>query len=451
MKLINISEIVISPNRQRREFEPASLNEMAESIQNNGLLHPIVIRTYYDPQQRGKTQLVLVAGERRLRAIRDIWALEGSFRYNEILCAGPLVPCNDLGELSPLAAEEAELEENIRRDDLTWQERAEATSRLKRLRDAQALALGNPAPPVAELAVEVRGSSKGTYQEATRRELLVARHLSDPEVAAAKTLDEGFKVLKRKEETRRNTALAESVGATFSSKSHTALCEDALVWLLAEEHSEKFDVILTDPPYGIGADEFGDSGGAGGSGGGHGYTDSLDNFYELLKVCATHFIRVAKPQAHLYWFCDIDHFYDCKDMFVAAGWQVFRTPLIYHKPNAARAPWPQNGPQRQYDLILYAVKGKKFVNHLKGDVLIYPPDKQLGHAAQKPVNLFIDLLARSIHPGDRVLDPFCGSGPIFPAAHELKVLATGIEQDPASYGIALARLKALDQQLALEV
>lgn len=448
MRLISFSEIAIASNRQRREFPADSINELRESLESNGLFHPIVIRTHYDPNQQGNTIYTLVAGERRLRAISDIWSLGGSFSHDGRVCGGPEVPCVDLGELDALSAEEAELEENIRREDLTWQERAEATNRLHRLRANQATARGEVPPTIAQTAVEIRGSSFGDAQENTRKEILIAQHLDDPEVRAAKTLKEGFKALKRKETAERNLALAESMGATFSSKSHTALCEDALSWLV-EAPAESFDVILTDPPYGMGADEFGDSGGR--TAGEHGYTDNALDTQKLLANCAEYLFRVAKPQAHLYMFCDIDMFFFLRDLFEATGWWVHRTPIIWNKPSAARIPWPEHGPQRKWEMLLYAVKGKRTVTRIAPDLVTYPPDANLGHQAQKPVNLFIDLLSRSIHPGDRVLDPFMGTGTIFPAAHEVKCIATGIERDPASYGIALARLNLLDKQLNLEI
>ena len=42
-----------------------------------------------------------------------------------------------------------------------------------------------------------------------------------------------------------------------------------------------------------------------------------------------------------------------------------------------------------------------------------------------------------------VLDAFCGSGPIFPAAQALNLYATGCEKDPASYAISAKRIKDL--------
>jgi DNA modification methylase len=140
-----------------------------------------------------------------------------------------------------------------------------------------------------------------------------------------------------------------------------------------------------------------------------------------------------------------------RQAFNIAGWMVFRTPLIWYKKAGMRAPWPEWGPQRKYETILYAVKGKRPVLKMLGDVLDYPPDANLGHAAQKPVALFSDLLSRTCLPGQSVLDPFAGSGPIFSAAHGLKVRATGIEQDQASYGIMCQRIAALRDQQELDL
>jgi len=46
-------------------------------------------------------------------------------------------------------------------------------------------------------------------------------------------------------------------------------------------------------------------------------------------------------------------------------------------------------------------------------------DKNTGHGAQKPVELYVNLLQRSVRPGMRVLDSFAGSGPMLEAAAQL--------------------------------
>ena len=145
----------------------------------------------------------------------------------------------------------------------------------------------------------------------------------------------------------------------------------------------------------------------------------------------------------MYLFCDFGKFPFLKDRLECTGWKVFRTPLIWYKPGAYRTPWVLRGPRRTYECILFAIKGERNVNLLGDDVLEFPSDENQGHNAQKPVALFQELLARSARPGDRVLDLFCGTGPIFPAAHALKCAATGIELDLAFAGIAAQRIKEL--------
>lgn len=433
----NLADIVVKPNRQRKEFDPAAMQELAESLQDPeiGLLHAPVIRA-----EGGKP--VLVAGERRCRAVADIYELGGTIYYEGKPVEAGKIPCNYLGELSPVKAMEAELEENIRRVDLTWQERASATAALAALRKAQAVESGLPASSVtvATIAEEVRGSSEGSAHEATRKEIILAKHLDDPEVKAAKTPKEAFKILQRKEQVQRNVELAAQVGETFKSSDHTCLNMDSMVWL-NDCPDGAFDVILTDPPYGMGADEFGDSGGA--CGGGHFYKDTSEHFYELMGKFIPESYRIAKEEAHLYVFCDLDKFHFLREGFANAGWTVFRTPLIWYKPAAFRAPWPESGPQRKYEILLYAKKGDRKVQRLFPDVITCAPDANIGHNAQKPVDLFIDLLKRSVRPGDTVLDLFCGSGPIFPAAHALQCTATGVELDPAAYALAIGRIKEL--------
>jgi DNA modification methylase len=210
---------------------------------------------------------------------------------------------------------------------------------------------------------------------------------------------------------------------------------------LNESNYAKFDVICSDPPYGINAQDFNDSGGK--IPGQHLYDDSPTAWRRLMEPAAVLMARVTKPDAHAYLFCDVDMFVQLKIYMSMAGWDCFRTPLIWVNPGSFRAPWPEHGPQRKYQIILYARKGAKKVTRLYGDVLTYSQDENVGWAAQKPVALLQDLLRRSCNPGDSVLDPFSGSGSVFPAAHALRVRAYGIEQDPGAYAIAAKRIKEL--------
>ena len=59
---IRFDSIQIPLDRQRQEFDPMELLTLADSIESKGLMHPVVLR-------EGD---VLVAGERRLRAIQTL-------------------------------------------------------------------------------------------------------------------------------------------------------------------------------------------------------------------------------------------------------------------------------------------------------------------------------------------------------------------------------------------
>lgn len=398
------------------------------------MLHAPVVR-------REGSRLLLVAGERRLRAIGDAYELGLLFKYGGQLVPNGMVPVNDIGELSLLDRMEAEYEENMRRVDLSWAERAKATTLLTELRSAQAEAQGLPPPTVASIAVEVRGSSEGINHTTTRNEILITKHLANPKVAAAKTLKEAVQIVKREETAARNVSMAEKFKPTLLASSHRLLNLDSLAWMESADAAQ-FDVILTDPPYGMGADEFGDSGQSG-TIGSHFYDDSYQSWKVLIHRFVKQSWRLTKEDAHAYVFCDLDNFHELRDIMESVGWKCFRTPLIWHKPANFRAPWPDKGPQRKYETCLYAIRGNKRTTKLAPDVVSFNADENLGHPAQKPVALYTDFLLRSVQPGDAVLDAFCGTGPILEAAHTLHCIATAIELDKAAFGIAAQRLVSI--------
>lgn len=482
MNITRLSSIIIKENRQRQEFDPEALQDLKLSIEydaakpNNQLFHPPVLR-------REGEALVLVAGERRLKVIGEIFELGGKFICNGKTFAAEdgLIPYTDVGELSELEAEEAELDENLKRRDLTWQEHAAAVARLHALRQQQnALAVeasvkeaeikgilpsdNRPAlHTIADTAEELTGRRDGSYQDTIRKEIIVARHLDNPAVAKAKSADEAFKILKREEARQKNVELAIAVGASFTHEQHTILHANCMEWMADPANEGTIDVICTDPPYGMGADEFGDAGGKM-TGIEHHYDDSFEAWEALMHGQFVEFnrhipgwcelsYRVAKPQAHAYVFCDIDNFPLLKTWMREAGWYVFRTPLTVHKLNSGRVPLPDQGPRRQTEWILYAIKGKKPVTHIYPDIITVNGDDNLGHGAQKPVALYQNLLQRSVRPGDVILDSFAGTGPILPAGHGYKCKVIAIEQSASSYATCVKRLeeiKRLENQLEIE-
>jgi ParB family chromosome partitioning protein len=100
-----------NPYQTRTSFNPAALNELAESIKASGLAQPIVVR----PGTGGR--YVLVLGERRCRASK----LAGKTTVSAIV-----------RRLGDEQAAEMTVVENLQRQDLNCLEQAQAFSRLSR-------------------------------------------------------------------------------------------------------------------------------------------------------------------------------------------------------------------------------------------------------------------------------------------------------------------------------
>jgi len=425
MKLIPIAAIQIPENRLRRQFDEEKIQDLARSIASSkGLMHPLVLRS---------DGVTLVAGERRLRAITLLSESKIPFR-----CLGQEVlpgfaPCNSLFELSHVELLEAELEENVLRADLSVAEIASAYSRLHTLRSIQAEARGE-SQSVKATATEILGrEATGSARQKVEDLLIIAQHLENPDVAKAKSVNDALKFIRKDLQATHNANLATSTNLNPSD--HSLLRGDVREHLprLADE---TFACIITDPPYGVGADEFGDQ-----AANRHTYSDRPEEARALYTLLAEHGFRVAKPRAHLYAFCDLRSFADLDLIFTLAGWTVWKWPLIWAK-GGGMLPDPKHGPRRTYECILYAIKGKKEVSVVAPDVIAIPSITDPKRGAEKPSELYVDLLRRSTLPGDSILDPFCGTGPVFTAATKLRLKATGIELDPVAQGIANERLNA---------
>lgn len=102
--MVHVELIDRNPFQPRRDFDPAAITELTDSIRQHGVLQPLLVRQTVDGYQ-------LIAGERRLIAARKA-GLE-------------LVPCQVLNLTDQQVCEVA-LEENLKRQDLNVMEKAQA-------------------------------------------------------------------------------------------------------------------------------------------------------------------------------------------------------------------------------------------------------------------------------------------------------------------------------------
>lgn len=129
IKEIDIDEITPNPYQPRKNFNEDSINELAISIKNHGLLQPIVVIDADELCEKAKengevlektTKYFLIAGERRLRAFKTL--KETKIRA--------IIANIDSGKTRELA-----LLENIQREDLNPIELALAYKELMRVRN----------------------------------------------------------------------------------------------------------------------------------------------------------------------------------------------------------------------------------------------------------------------------------------------------------------------------
>ncbi len=104
--VVDLRLIYPSPTNPRKTFDPAQQAELVDSVKKRGVLQPVLVR----PNPKGDVPYELVAGERRYRA-----AKEAGF---EVI---PAV----IRQLEDAEVIEIQLEENLRRTDLTPLEEAE--------------------------------------------------------------------------------------------------------------------------------------------------------------------------------------------------------------------------------------------------------------------------------------------------------------------------------------
>lgn len=108
IKVVDIRAVEPNPYQPRSDFNDAQIRELAESIKENGLLQPVILR----PREEGYQ---IVAGERRIKALQLIGATQVSAIIKEI-------EDQDMAQLA--------LVENLQRQDLNFFEEAVGYQRM---------------------------------------------------------------------------------------------------------------------------------------------------------------------------------------------------------------------------------------------------------------------------------------------------------------------------------
>lgn len=459
--MLAVDSIIVPPDRQRENAKADS--QLVQSIDRRGLLNPIIVHA----------DMVLVAGERRLDAFRQLKA--------------DLIPARIFEELSPTDRFEAELQENLARKQLSWQEEVKAIGRYHELRiaaypgwtqmgTADALGMSNAniskilaiyeakddadvmaCPTITgafnlitarAMRAKVAAQSRGLISAdvVTSLPLNISPTASKEERTAAlmanlkavnfasETVDDIDKSIKAIKEGRQAEALLVAQ-RKLELASDIIINADFLEW--AESYDgPKFDVLHIDFPYGknysgartrrTGKTHIAPI-----------YSDDPDIYRGLVEGLLNLQDKIAFSAAHcLFWF-DMSYYNWTIDQFEAAGWQLVQPyPFIWSKGYQGIAADTSRRPRHTYETALMFSRGDRKIVKIDKDVLDCPLDEKL-HLNQKPVAMLKHFLRMFVDEHTAVLDPTCGSGSALAAAKQLgasRVL--GIELDSANADVA---------------
>jgi len=417
---IKIKEIKLDKDYKRVRKDFGNIEELAESIREHGLLHPIVV----DKTDDG---YILIAGERRLRAC----VLLG---YDEI----EATTFNDVG------LEERkimELEENVKRKDISWPEQVEALRQIHEIRQKQhgtfeggSVSTGWSMKDTAE---EIGSSVAKVCKDLQLADIIrkrpdIAKQIERlPKSAALKTANRIIEAEKMKK-------LVEEKKINIDADFLLGDCVD----LIKRIDDESIDCLITDPPFGIANAA---SMGKGGATSVMYYNATQTNVSDKETVLKTlralfqQLRRKLKRGAHIYVFTGMGEMYwKTLEILRANGFIVDDLPLIWNKkrPTTIAKDYHYTS---SYEAILFGHNQQMMRPLVKPVMNLFSfanPHNRI-HPFQKPYELLEVFINNSTNVGETIIDPFAGSGSTLAAAIRLKRKAIGFEIDEANYGKAL--------------
>lgn len=212
--------------------------------------------------------------------------------------------------------------------------------------------------------------------------------------------------------------------------------------VLASLETEIVDLVLTDPPYGVEwrserrAETFDDI-----------LNDTPDDRHGI-HLALVEMVRIVGQNRHLYVFGPTD---------VLDGLKVSApAPLVWNKLRPGMgdlsAPWGPAHEPISFATSKYRHAGEAGRENLpvrmrKGSVLDFAPPtgRNVRHPSEKPVALLAELIESSTRQGDRVLDPFAGSGSTGVAAILAGRRAILVESHRPYVDITIDRVRRAEQ------
>jgi DNA modification methylase len=444
--LIPITEVKVG-DRMRKTF--GDIEALGASLARFGLLNPIVL----DNENN------LIAGHRRILAAKHIGWVDIAYRRLE--------------ELDQIAKTEIELEENIRRKDLEWQEEVIALYKLYQAKQSRYGEKGSPLAEQGGYGIEEASRELDRASGSISMDLQLAKGLYEfPELVEEKTKSAAFKRYRRLKETQLRAELAkrkQEVSAV-TEESEEDLEDDPAeaeaptgiqrqpirkaLWkgigvyyhadardVLRQLPEASVDVIVTDPPYGIGMYREGSpmSSSKFAEGQGAMYGDNPKEIMDMLDETFLHAARLLKPDGHAYIFFHMTRYEPVYLMLRKHFGTCEPTPIIWIKQTTGIGD-PNRNWVYNYEPCFWVNRGRGLVKPQPFNTLKYDTVSKKIHSVEKPVALMRHFIEASAVKGELVLDPFGGSGSTLVAAAQLGCKFIGVESHADFWRSAVDRV-----------
>jgi ParB/RepB/Spo0J family partition protein len=437
-------------NRIRKDY--GDIDELAKSISTLGLLQPIVIRL----------DGTLIAGGRRLRAMRKLGWTDIPVTYFEVA--------------DDVTLRILEVEENVRRKAMSWQERVLAIADVHAKQSLHKILSGERWSQQA--TGELLGMSSANISYSL--ELATYIRAGDKEIDKCDRMWDALNLLIKRKAEESNKLLAKmtlpsltpeqakamlteaklddtdvfaSVGGP-SSGSVAQLQDDGempgagptgdvmliplskmvlkgdCLQVMSQLDADCVDHIITDPPYAIdmeNIDQANDGKSVASTAAEHEVLPNLN----LLDAFVSQAFRTLKPAGFCIMWTDMMTFQYLYDRCIGVGFKVQRWPLIWHKTHRCMNQMALYNFTKDYEIAIVCRKGNAtLLTPQSSSVYMGATDegtRQLGHPFAKPAKLWQWLYSAVAHKGQLVLDPFSGVGSSTLAAIEFGLQPLAIE------------------------
>lgn len=404
---IELNKIILPEGRQREDY--GDIDELAESIQELGLLQPLGVE---------EKSMRLVWGGRRYSAIR---ALEWERADCRIVPEG----------CSELELEAIELEENIRRKDLTSAEECRA---YKRIDDLKKALLGDAEKDRVRSGWSKRKTARllGESPSGVAEKIRLAEAMEIlPELENCKTMDEMRKTFKSAvEDTIIKSVVTEGLDSQNSSFKFAAQHYNIGDFFdgIKDVAKSPASFAIVDPPYAIDLTQqkkvdvdlrnIGK------------YTEwKKSEYLEKISGVASELHRVLADNSWIIWWFGIEWYQPVLDVLTSTGFEVNPVPAIWYKLGATgQSKQPSVHLGNTYETFFVARKGNPaLAKRGKPNTFVCKPvsSQKKIHTTEKPLTLMKEIFEIFTFPGTVFIVPFLGSGVDLRAGYSLGLTGFG--------------------------